>query len=297
MLRLPEPRAEGFVSRDGVRLHYQVFGDGPRTILLLPTWSIVHSDFWRHQVPHLASRYTVVAFDGRGNGASDRPTDAAAYAETAFADDALAVLDELEVEQAAVISASQGCCWGLILATMSPERVSAAVFIAPDLPFGPPSAEQAPAYAAFDQPQVRYEGWSKWNRHYWHEDWPGFLDFFFSKCFTEPESAREIQHFVAMGQETTPDVIVATVEAPALTEGDAERLAASLTCPTLVIHGAGDEITPLHRGQELAKLAAAEMIVLPGSGHEPQCRVPEKVNRLLDEFLDRHYGADSASGR
>lgn len=289
MLRLPDAREEGFVSRDGVRLYYQVFGEGPRAILLLPTWSIVHSDFWRHQVLHLAGRYTVVAFDGRGNGGSDRPTDPAAYAETAFADDALAVLDAVEVEQAAVVSASQGGCWGLVLASTSADRVPAAVFIAPDLPFGPPHPEQASVYAAFDEPQEGYSGWSKWNRHYWHEDWRDFLEFFFSKCFTEPDSAREIEHFVAMGLETTPDVIIATVEAPALTEAEAERLARSLSCPTLVIHGDGDEITPLHRGQHLASIAGAEMTVLAGSGHEPQCRVPGAFNWVLDRFLDHRY--------
>ena len=37
-------RTEGFVVRDGVRVHYQVFGNGVRAILLLPTWSVVHSD-------------------------------------------------------------------------------------------------------------------------------------------------------------------------------------------------------------------------------------------------------------
>ena len=296
MLRLPDPRTEGFARRDGVDLHFQVFGDGRRAILLLPTWSIVHSDFWRYQVPHLAERYSVVVFDGRGNGGSDRPLDAAAYAEPAFADDALAILDEVEVEQAAVLSASRGGCWALILAATRPERIQAAVFIAPDLPFGPSSSEQAAADERFDQPQASYEGWSKWNRHYWHQDWPGFLEFFFSKCFTEPRSAREIQHFVGMGMETTPDVIAATVDAPALTEGYAAQLAASLTCPALVIHGDGDEITPLHRGQELARLAGAELIVLPGSGHEPQCRIPVAVNRILDDFLDRHFRADAIGG-
>lgn len=74
VLRDLESRLEGFVVRDGVRVHYQVFGAGGRTILLLPTWSVVHSGIWARQVPHLVDRYTVVTFDGRGNGSSDRPT-------------------------------------------------------------------------------------------------------------------------------------------------------------------------------------------------------------------------------
>src|ERR1700692_41699 len=121
-------RQDGIITPDGVTVCYQVFGDGPRTILLLPTWSIVHSDFWRHQVPHLARRHTVVTFDGRGNGASGRPTDPAAYADNEFAADALAILDVLGIEQATIASNSAGAAWALLLAAQQPERVPASIF-------------------------------------------------------------------------------------------------------------------------------------------------------------------------
>jgi len=46
----------GEVHCDGEVVRRQAFGSGARTVLLLPTWSVVHTDFWRRQVPHLASR-------------------------------------------------------------------------------------------------------------------------------------------------------------------------------------------------------------------------------------------------
>ncbi len=49
------------------------------TLLLLPPWSIVHSRFWKLQVPYLARHFRVITFDGRGNGRSDRPDSAADY--------------------------------------------------------------------------------------------------------------------------------------------------------------------------------------------------------------------------
>ncbi len=121
------PRSEGYVQRDGLRIHFQVFGDGPRAILLLPTWSIVHSDFWRHQVPHLAKDYTVVVFDGLGNGRSDRPLEPEAYNDRLFALDAIAVLDAAGVEQAVSVSNSAGACWNLVLAAEHSDRIPAAV--------------------------------------------------------------------------------------------------------------------------------------------------------------------------
>lgn len=292
MLREIATSAEGVADRGGVRLAYQVFGTGPEAIMLLPTWSIVHSDFWRHQVPHLSRRYRVIAFDGPGNGASDRPADASHYAERAVAEDALAVLDAAGIERAAIISASQGGCWGLVLAAEHPDRIPAAIFIGTDLPFGPSQPEQERAFLTFNEELDRYDGWSKWNRHYWNHDWPGFLKFFFSQCFTEPSSRAEIEHFIGMGMETDPTTIIATLDAPALAEEEAKELAASLQVPILVLHGEADAISPLHRGETLARLAGTELVVLPGSGHEPQCRAPDRVNGMLDEFLARNHPAD-----
>ena len=87
------PDETGYVERDGVRVFYEVYGSGEPTILLLPTWSIVHSRVWKMQIPYLARHCRVVTYDGRGNGRSDRPEAPEAYAETEFAADALAVLD------------------------------------------------------------------------------------------------------------------------------------------------------------------------------------------------------------
>jgi pimeloyl-ACP methyl ester carboxylesterase len=277
--------SEGFVDSVGARLHYQVFGAGPETVLLLPTWSIIHSDFWRHQVAHLATGRRVITFDGRGNGESDRPSAVSAYAVRLFARDALAVLDAVGVERAVAASVSRGACWGLVLAAEHPERISASVFIAPALPFGRLHPAQERAHHAFDEVQERYEGWAKWNRHYWVENWPGFLEFFFSQCFTEPNSRAQIDHFAEMGMETDPRTIIATIEAPGLTESECDSLAASVSTPTLVIHGERDAITPVHRGETLAQLVGAKLVVLRGSGHEPQTRNPATVNRIIDEFL------------
>ena len=289
MLRHPAPRAEGSIVRNGVRVHYQVFGFAPRAVLLLPTWSVVHSGFWAQQVRHLAQRYTIITFDGRGNGASDRPTDPAAYSDWEFASDALAVLDTVGVEEAAVVSMSGGASLGLILAAGSPERVAASVFIAPGLSLTPPYPERAAASAVFDEPQPSYDGWLKFNRHYWHEDWKGFLEFFSEKCFSEPDSGEQIRHWVEMGLETSPEVILATVEAEGPDAEEERRLIAALASPVLVIHGTDDQVVPLARSEELARLTGGELAIVQGSGHEPQYRHPEEVNSILDAFFDAHY--------
>ena len=59
----------------------------------MPTWSIIHSRFWKMQIPYLARHARVVTFDGRGNGRSDRPAEPDAYREEEYAADAVAVMD------------------------------------------------------------------------------------------------------------------------------------------------------------------------------------------------------------
>ena len=118
------PDDEGFVEREGVRVHWERWGDGERTILFLPTWSIIHSRSWKAQVPWFSRRYRVLTFDPRGNGLSDRPADPAAYAEAEYAADALAVLDATGTDRAAIVGHSRGAHRGLLLAADHPERVT-----------------------------------------------------------------------------------------------------------------------------------------------------------------------------
>jgi pimeloyl-ACP methyl ester carboxylesterase len=98
-MRACYPEQEGFIERNGVRIFYEVFGAGEPTVLLLPTWSIVHSRIWKAQVPYLARHCRVLTFDGRGSGRSSRPATPEAYAEREFAVDALAVMDATATQQ------------------------------------------------------------------------------------------------------------------------------------------------------------------------------------------------------
>ncbi len=130
------PDESGYVERDGVKLQYEVYGTGDTTVLLLPTWSIIHSRHWKMQIPYLARHCRVVTFDGRGNGRSDRPE--TGYDERDFAADAVAVMDATATESAVLVSLSMGAQRALLLAAEQPERVEGAVFICPAVPLGDP---------------------------------------------------------------------------------------------------------------------------------------------------------------
>ena len=278
------PDSSGYTKRDGVRVYYEVYGDGEPTILLFPTWEIVHSRAWKCQIPYFSRHCRVVTFDRRGNGRSDRPGDVSAYDRRATADDALAVLDEAGADRVVVVS---WCCAGddLVLAVEHPERVAGLVLIAPDLLLTDDPAEEEGPYP-FDEEPATLAGWAKWNRHYWLRDWPGFLEFFFSQVFTEPHSTKPTEDAIGWGGQTDPQTMTLGMEAEWPNDREnALRLCAQVRCPTLVIQGTQDAIVGPARGAAVAEaIPHAQLITLEGCGHAPHLRDPVRTNLLIRDF-------------
>ncbi|HEY7149046.1 MAG TPA: alpha/beta fold hydrolase [Gaiellaceae bacterium] len=278
------PDEEGFVERNGVRIFWERYGEGEPTILFPPTWELVHSRCWKMQIPYFARHGRVVTFDPPGNGRSDRPRDAAAYERSEVAEYAVAVLDAAHVERAIVVS---WCDMGesLILAAEHPERVSGLVFIAPALPTREREVPEFP----FDEELDTDEGWAKENRHYWLRDWPGYVEFFISKMFTEPHSTKQIEDAVGWGLETDAETLLASFAGWATKELDPAttvELCARVRCPALVVHGTADELVDPEWARALGAELAAPVVLLEGSGHGPHARDPAKVNSLVREFTE-----------
>jgi pimeloyl-ACP methyl ester carboxylesterase/predicted glycosyltransferase len=281
--RARHPDESGYVERDCVRIYYEVYGSGEPTVLLLPTWSIIHSRHWKMQIPYLARHCRVLTFDGRGNGRSDRPEDPAAYDEREFAADALAVMDATGTETATIVGFSLGGQRELLLAADHPERVDAAVFIGPSYPGGGTALPERTVHS-WDAELDTVEGWAKYNRHYWLRDYRTFAEFFMSKMFTEPHSTKPFEDTVGWALETSGETLV-TAQDRALGPDEARELAGRVRCPVLVIHGDEDALVSVTRGQALAEHSGGELVILQGSGHAPHVRDPVKVNLLLREFI------------
>jgi pimeloyl-ACP methyl ester carboxylesterase/predicted glycosyltransferase len=279
------PDEQGYVERDGVRLFYEVYSpDAEPTVLLLPTWAIVHSRFWKFQIAYLARHCRVVAFDGRGGGRSDRPAGAEAYAIDETVADALAVMDATGTASATLVALSCGGVYATILAADHPERVDRVAYICPAVSLAPGHPERA--VHPFDEPLDTDEGWAKYNSYYWSADYRGFLEFFFGKCFNEPHSTKQIEDTVGWGLGTAPETHADFLRGMDLPRGeDFRSVCARVRCPTLVLHGDLDLVRPLRQGEALAEATRGELVVLEGSGHIPSARDPVKVSLLLREFI------------
>ena len=291
-MRACQPVGDGYAVRDGIKIFYEVFGDGEPTVLLLPTWSLLHSRHWKMQVPYLSRHCRVITFDGRGNGRSDRPTTPEAYAEAEFMADALAVMDATQTDRAVIVSFSLGAQRGLLLAANHPDRVEAAVFVGPTYTGGGHPRPERTVYS-WDVELDTDEGWAKYNKHYWLRDYGGFVDFFLSTMFPEPHSTKPIEDGVGWGLETTGETLALTYLGHHLEADEAFELARRVRCPVMVVHGDRDGMSDVSRGIALAEHTGGQMVVLEGSGHAPHLRDPVKVNLLLRDFLEppppRHW--------
>lgn len=116
------------LAPDGVRIHYEVDGDGPAVVLLHGISADGQMNWeWTGIAPALRTAgFRTVAVDQRGHGGSDKPHEPAAYADDRFAADVSAVLDDAGIESCALVGYSMGAFMALRTTPREP-RVSALV--------------------------------------------------------------------------------------------------------------------------------------------------------------------------
>jgi pimeloyl-ACP methyl ester carboxylesterase len=277
------PDNEGFVERDGIRVAYEVYGHGEPTIFMVPTWQIVHSRLWKAQIPYLARHGRVVTMDPRGNGKSDRPRASEAFAERAIAADILAVMDATSTDRATLVTLSMGAQRGLIVTAEHPDRVEGLVALGPSLSIGTHPAERGYSFEAVLDTD---EGWAKNNIHYWRRDFDGYLQFFFSRCFTEPHSTKQIEDCVGWGHEIGAETLILGEYAAGPSVEETLDLCARVRCPVLVVVGDQDAITGPGPGIAMAAaIPGARLVTVEGGGHIPDARDPVLTNLLIRDFV------------
>jgi pimeloyl-ACP methyl ester carboxylesterase len=113
----------GQLFHDGHRLEYTEYGGGDQWVVLLHAQLMprrMHQPLARHLA---GAGFHVVTLDLLGHGRSDRPDDPLLYSMTAFGEQVISLLDELEIDRAVVGGTSLGANVSLEVATLAPERV------------------------------------------------------------------------------------------------------------------------------------------------------------------------------
>lgn len=247
-------------SADGTRIAYAVSGDGP-PLVKAANW-LTHlehdrdSPVWRHWLTELSRDHTLVRYDERGCGLSDREVDDLSF--EAWVDDLECVVDALGLERFALFGMSQGGPVGLAFAARHPGRVDRMVL------YGSYATgwrhRGTPAHRRREEAlmQLMADGWGRDN--------PAFREVF-TQMFLPQGTREQMDWFNELQRRTTTPRIAVRLEQE-FGDIDVREHLDGVRCPVLVLHARHDEVIPFDAGRRLAAaLPDARFVALDGKNH------------------------------
>jgi pimeloyl-ACP methyl ester carboxylesterase len=265
---------EGICDVDGSAVAYEVHGSGDRVVVYLHGL-LMDSRMNRALARSLAARgFRVVLVDLLGHGRSDQPHRASAHRMDAYAAEVIAVLDHLDIEQAAVGGISLGANVSLHVAVLHPDRVQALVLEMPVLEWAVPAA------ALLFTPLLL-------TMHYASR--PAGL---FSRLVDRlPSTPNEALNSV-IGMAAKPPEVVKAVLHGILTGPVAPTVEqrAGMAAPTLVLAHTRDLIHPFSDAKALVNLVPDGTLLPTRSMLELRVR-PDRLTGEIADFLDRAWVA------
>lgn len=256
-----EQRIRFCTAPDGVRLAYATSGKGP-PLVRAPHW-LTHLEFdwrspvWRPWLEAVSSRHTLVRFDPRGCGLSDRePAD---MSFESWVKDLETVVDAAGLERFALLGPSQGGPIALAYAVRHPERVSRLVLSGSYLrgrlvrASTPSDVEEAETFV-----HLARLGWGTEN--------PAFRQVF-TMLFIPGGTPEQWRWFNDLSRVSTSGEMAARI-LNMIQRIDARDLAPQVRVPTLVIHSRGDARVPFEEGRLAAGLIpGAQFLPLESANH------------------------------
>ncbi len=242
-----------------VHIGYQVVGDGPFDIVVVPGL-LSHVDLWwedpqsAHFFDRLASFSRLILFDKRGLGVSDRTAGCPAIEERM--DDIRAVMDAAGSESAAILGTSEGGPLAVVFAATYPQRCISLCLLAtfarmsrgPDYPIGVGS-------------DVILAGFERYTEH-WGE--PGLMRLLAPSQWKAQRGLESWGRFERSA--ASPGAILAAIRMNL--EIDVRHVLPQVHVPTLVVHRSQDRAFPVEAGRYLAEhIPGARMAELPGGDH------------------------------
>jgi pimeloyl-ACP methyl ester carboxylesterase/DNA-binding CsgD family transcriptional regulator len=264
-------------SFDGAKIAYSVSGEGP-PVVMLPSW-LTHLEYqprsvaWQPWLDALSKRYTLIRYDPRGCGLSDRNTRQLSL--DMWVRDLAALADALDLTQFSLVGICQGGAIALEYASRAPERVSHLVLYGAyargrdkrsDIPLEPEKARL--------MLEMLEMGW-------------GQEDHAFMRAFAtqfQPDGPLEhLQSWCELQSKAT-SASGAVAMTRIMFDLDAREAASRIKCPTLVAHAERDAVVPLAEGLLLARIIpGARFLQLDSRNHFMLAREPE-WKRFVEEL-------------
>ena len=269
-------------TSDGVSIAYSVVGSGPLLIRVLGHFTHLELEWeWpelRHFWERLATSFSVVRYDGRGIGLSDRYD--GEFTEETRQLDLAAVLDATGATDAILLGISEGGWTAAAYANSHPDQISRLIL------YGAYSrgAQARPTYDAEED-----EALLTLIRKGWGRDTPAFRQVFTSQFFRTDADPKLIARFNEMQRASADGETAARYYRSCHMRGDGRELFRQVSVPTLVVHCQNDLAVSSDEGRLLASIIpGAQLVLLPiGMHYFPTDRVAvDKVVGAIIRFVN-----------
>jgi pimeloyl-ACP methyl ester carboxylesterase/class 3 adenylate cyclase len=266
-----------YAKSGGVNIAYQVVGDGPIDLVLVPGWLSNIDVFWEEPrlarlLTRLASFSRLILFDKRGTGLSDRVSDMPSL--EVRMDDVRAVMDAVGSQRAALFGYSEGGAMCILFAATYPDRASALIMagsfarrtLAPDYPWGP-AAEQQRAF--IDQMEA---------------DWGGSVGIE-DRSPSLAHDERYRQWWARWLRSSASPAAAANLMRMNM-EIDVRHVLPAVRVPTLLLHSIDDRLIEVGASRYMAaQIPGAKLVELRGIDHIPWGCDSDQIVDEIEEFI------------
>lgn len=272
------PREIRYARSDGLDIAYEVFGSGPRDLVLVHGWVTNLELLWEHPrvartLCRLGSFCRVIQFDKRGTGLSDRvPVDRLPTLEQRM-DDVRAVMDAAGSERAVLLGYSEGGPMCTLFAAAHPQRAEALIMYAS---FAARHREPGYPWAPTPQERARHVAMLR-------ESWGGIAHL--------PDLAPGVmddagfvdwwRRFLRSSASPAAAVALTTMN----TDTDVRSVLPAIRVPTLIVHRTGDRRADVRGARWMARqIRGARYVELPGDDHLLWAD-PDPIVDAVEEFV------------
>jgi 3-oxoadipate enol-lactonase len=254
---------------NNVSISYRDEGTG-KPIVFLHAFPLSQR-MWDDQAAAFSLAHRVITFDWRGFGESSLPESPSDM--TAFADDLAGLMDFLELDRAVICGLSMGGYAAFSFLRTYAHRVEALIL--------------ADTRATADTEEGRRNRLTMTSLV--REEGPSAIVEQMTSRLLGAKSLHDNPHAVGRVRtmiEANRSEGIARALLGMAARPDSTALLADVRCPTLIIVGEDDVLTPPSESEAMARgIAGSKLSIIPGVGHLPNIENPHEFNRILEEFL------------
>jgi 3-oxoadipate enol-lactonase len=253
-------------------MYYEFHGPEDGELLILNNGVFMNTSSWAFQLPDLARRYRVLAYDMRGQGQSGHP--AGKYTLGLHAEDLVALMDELKLERAHMVGTSYGGELNLEMGLRFPERCQSLTIVASV------SHSDALLVAMIE----------RWRLAAQLGDGPKFFRLIYADTYSESFLTQRAD-LIPMAEQryASLDLTAAVQLIESFQRFNVTDDLARIQVPTCIVSAELDLLKPRRYGEIMHRaIAGSEFHLIPGAGHVVVLEKAAEVNTIILGFLAKH---------